>query len=389
MVSCSWPHQPAWPPKARIHITPHRDDRRYTRLTYNRHQYMPPFLKTMANGSLDAPWSVLALLAGFGLLLLGGHWLVQGAVTIARRLGISTMVIGLTIVAFGTSAPELALNVMAAASGDTGLAFGNVVGSNIANIGLVIGLGALVAPLTVSSRIVRTELPWLIIITLLYILLTWLPPGVDGAAGTDRIDGILLLVGAVLISLQWYRLGRRQQGDQLSTESMQDADDAGEPSGSSLGIAWLALIGGILLLIGGGKLAEEGAVAIAMHLGVDEVVVGLTIVAIATTLPEIMTCVIASKRGHADLAIGTVIGSNLFNLVLVMGVTSLVNPVPMPNDGWLALGIMTFFTLLLWPMARSSRSVGRLEGVALLLCYAAAITWTVIRQITDAGSQAT
>ena len=349
---------------------------------------MPPILKTMANGPLDVPWSVIALLAGFGLLLLGGHWLVQGAVTIARRMGISTLVIGLTIVAFGTSAPELALNVIAAASGETGLAFGNVVGSNIANIGLVIGLGALFAPLTVNRRIIRMELPWLIIATVAYILLIWLPPGVDGEYGTDRLDGMLLLIGVVLISFQWYRQGRKEQAHELAADAVGDSTTQEEQPGRSPLIAWLTLIGGITLLIAGGKAAETGAVSIAMHLGVDEVVVGLTIVAVATTLPEITTCVIAARRGHADLAIGTVIGSNLFNLMLVMGVTSLVSPVPMPTDGWLALGIMLCFTVVLWPMARSRRAVGRLEGLALLLCYAGAITWTVIRQVLDAGTDA-
>ena len=348
---------------------------------------MPPFLKTIANSSLDAPWSVLALLAGFGLLLLGGHWLVQGAVTIARRMGVSTLIIGLTIVAFGTSAPELALNVMAAASGDTSLAFGNVVGSNIANIGLVIGLSALIAPLTVSSRIIRMELPWLIAITALYLLLIWLPPGVDGVHGTGRLDGILLLIGAVLLGLKWYQIGRREHHDKLATESVQESENHDKEQTGGLALAWVTFIVGILLLVVGGKAAEEGAIAIAVHLGVDEVVVGLTIVAIATTLPEIVTCVIASRKGHADLAVGTVVGSNLFNIILVMGITSLVQPVAMPTDGWLVLGIMFGFTLLLWPLARSNRAVGRLEGLTLLLIYVAAIAWTVVRQIQHVGVQ--
>jgi cation:H+ antiporter len=355
-------------------------------LTYNRHALMPTFLKTIMNGPLDVPWSILALLGGFALLLLGGHWLVQGSVAIAHRKGISMLVIGLTIVAFGTSAPELALNVVAAASGETALAFGNVIGSNIANIGLVIGLCALVAPLAVNSRIIRLELPWLIVVTLVFMLLIWIPPDVAGHMGMGRIDGAAMVLATVLIALHWYRIGRRENQDGLSTESMQECKSQAVPLGNKPLLCWIALIGGLVLLVVGGKAAEQGAVSIATHLQIHEVVIGLTIVAIATTLPEIITCVIASRRGHADLAIGTVVGSNLFNLSLVMGITSLVKPVQLPPDGWMAILAMLFFTMLLWPLARSKRTVGRLEGALLLLLYIAIIGWTAFRQIQTSAS---
>lgn len=345
---------------------------------------MLPFLKTMVNGTLDVPWSIIALLIGLAFLVLGGHWLVHGAVVLARRMGISTLVIGLTIVAFGTSSPELALNVIAAASEETSLAFGNVVGSNIANIGLVIGLSALVAPLTVNSRILRLELPWLAAVTAGFILLAWLPPGINGEPGTGRVDGAILLLGSLVIAVQWYRLGRREAHDSLPVESMKESDGHEEPVNSRLVISWMTLIAGIMLLVAGGKMAEQGAISIARHLGVEEVLIGLTIVAIATTLPEIMTCIIASRRGHADLAIGTVVGSNLFNILLVMGATSLVHPVVVPPDGWFAIVGMAFFTVLLWPLAVSNRSVGRREGLMLLVLYAGVMTWTVLRQLQHA-----
>ena len=291
------------------------------------------------------------------------------------------LVIGLTIVAFGTSAPELAMNVVAAASGQTALAFGNVVGSNIANIGLVIGLCALMTPLVVSSRIIRLELPWLIVITALFLALVWLPPGVAGHMGTDRIDGIVLVLASIGISMQWYWVGRRDLRDGLSTESVLESETQTVPFGDKPLLSWVAMIGGLTLLVVGGKAAEQGAVSIATHLQINEVVIGLTIVAVATTLPEIITCVIASRRGHADLAIGTVVGSNLFNITLVMGITSLVKPIELPEDGWITLLAMLFFTLLLWPIARTKRAIGRIEGVALLLLYIAVISWMVMRQM--------
>lgn len=317
---------------------------------------------------------LLLLAAGIVLLLLGGQLLVDGSVVIARRLGVSTLVIGLTIVAFGTSAPELALNIVAAASGEVGLAFGNVVGSNTANIGLVIGLCALSAPLLVSSRIIRLELPWLMIVTTLFLLLTWLPPGVDGGPGYNQLDGILLVLAVVVIAIHWYRIGRREEGDSLTSE----AAETDEVSGRLARLPWLAVIAGLIMLVGGGKIAELGAVGIAERLGVDQVLIGLTIVAVATTLPEIATCMIAARKGQPDLAVGTVVGSNMFNIVLVMGFTSIVHPVPVPDTGgWWALGAMLVFTLLLWPLALTQRSIGRVEGCVLLLLYVAAIGGSV------------
>jgi len=333
-------------------------------------------------------WTLIPLLGwmllGFILLLLGGKWLVDGSVVIARRLGVSTLVIGLTIVAFGTSAPELALNIVAAIDGKTGLAFGNVVGSNIANIGLVIGISALAAPLLVSSRIIKLELPWLMIVTTLFLLLTWLPPGVQDAPGYNRLDGILLLLGAVAIAFHWYWIGRREAGDSLSNEAteseVQDRD--GLVAGSLL-MSILMVLGGLALLAGGGRLVEVNAVDFAVQLGIGEVLIGMTIVAVATTLPEIATCVIAARRGQPDLAIGTVVGSNLFNIVLVMGLTSIVHPVPVPaTGGWWALGSMLVFTLLLWPLALTQRSIGRREGGFLLLLYVLAIAGSVWLAVT-------
>jgi len=330
---------------------------------------MLPSLKLLANETLGVPWSILGLVGGILLMLLGGHWLVNGAVALARRMGISALVIGMTVVAFGTSAPELALNVIAAIDGKTSLAFGNVVGSNIANIGLVLGLSALAAPLMISSRIIRLELPWLILVTLVFLLIAWLPPGVEDEAGYNRIDGIILLLGSLFICFQWLRRSEADASDSLATESTSDTTPGENERLKPGSHGMVILLSGLALLLVGGKAAEEGAVAIAEHLGVADLVIGLTIVAIATTLPEILTCVIATRRGHADLAVGTVVGSNLFNIVLVMGVTSIVHPVAIPDNGWWSLAALLFFTMLLLPLARSARTLSRIEGIALLVMY--------------------
>jgi len=330
---------------------------------------MLPSLKLLANETLGVPWSIIGLVGGILLMLLGGHWLVEGAVTLARRMGVSALVIGMTVVAFGTSAPELALNVIAAIDGETSLAFGNVVGSNIANIGLVLGLSALAAPLMISSRIIRLELPWLIVVTLVFLLLAWLPPGVEDEAGYNRIDGILLLLGSLFICLQWHRRSNADTSDALATESTSDIVPGENKHLKSGSLSTAILLSGLILLMIGGKAAEEGAVAIAEHLGVSDLIIGLTIVAIATTLPEIITCIIATRRGHSDLAVGTVVGSNLFNIVLVMGVTSIVHPVAIPGNGWWSLAALLVFTMLLLPLARSARTLSRIEGIALLMMY--------------------
>ena len=347
---------------------------------------MLPSLKLLANESLGVPWSILALVGGIVLMLLGGNWLVDGAVALARRIGISALLVGMTVVAFGTSAPELALNVMAAIDGQTSLAFGNVVGSNVANISLVLGLSALFAPLMINSRIIRLELPWLIAVTLAFLLVALLPPGVEDKSGYNRIDGFILLLGAALICIQWLRRGEEHASDSLATESSTDVETGKDEQPKSAFLALVLFLLGLAFLLAGGKATEEGAVAIAHHLGVAELVVGLTIVAIATTLPEIFTCVIATRRGHADLAVGTVVGSNLFNIVLVMGITSMVHPVAVPTNGWWSLGAMVFFTLLLLPLARSERTLSRMEGLVLLVMYAAFLAASIWLELSSAGN---
>jgi len=332
------------------------------------------------------PWTLHALLFALGVALLvaGGDALVRGAVTIAARLRISPLIIGLTVVAFGTSAPELALNIAAAISGNTGLSFGNIVGSNIANIGLILGLCAVVKPMTVNAQLVRTEMPIMIAATAALIgLLAIAPHAGPGLPGIARIDGAILLVGFALFTRGMIRAARRSEG-RPDNEFIDDATAVTmEGRTRSMMIGWVLTTLGLALLIAGGKLAEVGATGIASALGLSDELIGLTVVAVATSLPELAASLMAVRRGHTDLAVGNVVGSNIFNILLIMGVTGVVRPVPTPPGSLFALLAMAGLTLLLLPMSQTTdRRISRFEGLVLLSLYAGTIAWTVRASLT-------
>ncbi len=320
--------------------------------------------------------NALTLAFGIVLLLAGGHGLVAGAVTIARRLGVSTLIVGLTIVAMGTSAPELAFNVIAAWSGHPDLSFGNIVGSNIANIGLVLGFTAIVTPLVVHGRVVRKELPWLVVVSIVAGLVTLLPWGI---VGFGRLSGCVMLALFAMFMVTWYRMGRSDRTDPLVKGLGEEAE--AESLGSMKG-AIVRVLTGLVVLAVGGNFAETGAVGLAKAMGLSEALIGLTIVAIATSLPEAATAFIAVRKGHHDLAIGNIVGSNLFNLLLVLGTTAVIKPVPRPDHGLWDLGAMIAITILLWFMALTHKlKITRLEGAVLLFLYVAYMTWCVFREI--------
>ncbi len=335
---------------------------------------------------IDTPaLAPVVLLVGMALLIVGGRWLVNGSVTLARSLGISTLIVGLTVVAFGTSSPELAFNVVAALNDNTGLSFGNVVGSNIANIGFVLGLSALTAPLVIHRRVVGKELPWLILISLGTIALALLPPyiqqGDDELYGFSRVDGGILLLVFASFLLTWYRMARRDAKATLlpTDEAALDADPP-----KSIGVACVLVILGLALLAAGGKAAEIGAVRLAISFNVNKEVVGLTIVAIATSLPEAIASITACRAGHTDLAVGNVIGSNIFNLLLVLGTTCTVEPVPIPETlAWFDLALMTGLTLAILPLALwRGLAIRRVDGGLLLLCYVVYLSFRVYAALT-------
>ena len=321
-------------------------------------------------------FDALVLAGGIVCLLAGGHALVSGAVTIASRLGVSTLIVGLTIVAMGTSMPELAFNVIAATAGHPELSFGNIVGSNIANIGLVLGITAVLTPLVVHGRVVSKELPWLVVVSIVAGLVTFLP-GVEGG-GFGRIGGGVMLLWFGVFMVTWYRMGRSDRTDPLVKGL---GEEAGAETLGSMKGAIVRVLTGLVVLAVGGNFAEKGAVGLAQAMGLSEALIGLTIVAIATSLPELVTALVAVRKGHHDLAIGNIVGSNLFNLLLVLGVTATIKPVPRPEHGIQDLGAMIAITLLVWFMALTHKlKVTRLEGAVLLFLYVGYMTWSVLRE---------
>ncbi|MDW8479900.1 MAG: calcium/sodium antiporter [Xanthomonadales bacterium] len=297
------------------------------------------------------------LLLAFALLLLfvGAEALVRGAASLALRLGLSRLAVGLTVVAFGTSAPELVVSVEAALAGSGDLALGNVVGSNIFNVAVILGLAALICPIPVRERIVRLDAP----LALGAALLLW-PLLADGRIA--RVEAALLLAilgGYTALNLV---LARRRV-----REGLQDWPDAPLAAGEG-SLAWdlagLAL--GLLLLVLGSELLVEQAIAIARRLGVSEAVIGLTLVAAGTSLPELATSLVAAVRRQPDIAIGNVVGSNVFNILGILGAAGLLAPLAAPQVAWRDLAILTVVSVLLLPLLYTGRLLHRLEGALLL-----------------------
>lgn len=302
----------------------------------------------------------LYLLAGFAILTLGAEVLVRGSVALALRLGLTPLLIGLTIVAMGTSTPELAVSVKAALSENSGIALGNVVGSNIANIGLILGLAAMIRPVQVQLQMIKRDLPILVAISVLLWALVW-----DG--GLSRVDGALL----VLLLLGYIGFSYWESRQESRSEEEMELHQHGPA------IAMALVVAGIAMLVGGGMLFVEGAVQLATSLGISQVVIGLTIVAVGTSMPELVTSVVAALRGHSDIAIGNVVGSNIFNILGILGVTALVYPVSAAGFNSLDFAVMLGFALVLLPFARTGLVVGRAEGLVLVVAYLGYLGWLV------------
>lgn len=300
---------------------------------------------------------VLRVLAGIVLLAGGGELLVRGSVRLARSVGVAPLVVGLTVVAFGTSSPELFTNLGAVLGGVPSLAFGNVVGSNIANVALILGIAALVRPLGTTSRLVWREVPWMVGVSLLVALAF-----ADGHLG--RLDGALFLALLVLYMVVLLRNGKTSTAER---EFQQEYGSA--TGGRRVGSAAVVLLG-LGLLVVGARWLVVGAAAIARGLGVPEVVIGLTLVAVGTSLPELVTSVVAARRGEPDIATGNVVGSNIFNVLGILGVSALLRPIPLPSGGgWRDIAVMVALSLVVWPFLRTGMRLGRREGAVLLALY--------------------
>ncbi len=288
---------------------------------------------------------------------------MAGSSRLALRAGISPLVVGLTLVAFGTSSPELVVSLKAAFADAGDLSVGNVVGSNICNVLFILGLAAIIRPVRVETRIARVDAPLLVLVSVGTFLLL-----ADGHLG--RVEGGLLLAGLAVYTGQALVRSRRSDAP---------AADEVEPGGllSRLPI-WFLLVGGMAALILGAEVFVKGAVGLARSLGVSEAVIGLTVVAVGTSLPELSASVLAAVRGRGDLAVGNVVGSNLFNLMGILGVSSLVHPIAAVGMTWLDWGFMLCGAILLVPLARSGLVLNRAEGSTLMVAYVVYIVWRTL-----------
>lgn len=316
------------------------------------------------------PWLLYLILTilGLGVLGVGGELLVRGAGRLARSLGVSTLMIGLTVVAFGTSAPEAAVTVFAAIKDAPELAVGNIVGSNIANILLILGVAGLATPIVVSRNLIRIDGPIMILVSGLFVTVAYLHGEI-----AQWVGGLFLLalVGYTLVT---YRLGRTRVPEEVATV----------PTG--LGRHWwfngVLIVVGIGGLVGGAQLIVQGASGIASLLGVSEHVIGLTIVAIGTSLPELATAVVAARQKQPDIAIGNVVGSNIFNILFVAGLAAATRPLPVPADILRFDGpFMLFVCVMFYPLAWSGQRIVRWEGAVLLLAYIAYLGRTVMQAL--------
>lgn len=321
-------------------------------------------------------WATFLLILGLVLLLGGAKFLVDGVSALALAAGVSPLVIGLTVVAFGTSTPEVVINGIAAWKGETDLAFGNVIGSCAINVGFVLALTALIRPLNVERSIVTREVPLLMLAIAVFAVLSSdrvLSGG--GANLLTRGDGIILLLVFCVFLYVTARSAWDQRSRDAFVQEVAESVEAGRTirhveQTPGIGKASLLTLGGIVGVAAGGRLAVIGATGIAAALGIPEVVVGLTIVSFGTTLPELATCIVAARRGQSDLAIGNIVGSNIYNILFIGGMVATIYPVPIPAGGMLDLAVATVLCTLLLPIAiRSGYRVTRAEGAVLLIFY--------------------
>ena len=318
--------------------------------------------------------SIVQLVGGIAALVVGGHYLVQGATRIALFARVSAAVIGLTVVAMGTSLPEMAVSIQAHVGGSTDLAMGNIIGSTIFNIGAILGITAIAIPISVKMQTIRVEYPVMVVVAGIVV---WLCRDLM----VDRVEGAFLFLALVLFTAFVVFLSRREVAeDEENALEREVQRTAGLRAGK--GRAWglniFLVVIGIFALTGGAKLVVLGAETIAISIGVDKRIIGLTVVAMGTSLPELATSFVAALQGERDLALANVIGSNLFNLLGVLGATALVLPVPLNPaasfDNWVMLG----FCVALFPLMFFGRRVSRMDGVLLVTGLAVYLTFIVM-----------
>ncbi|MDH3615014.1 MAG: calcium/sodium antiporter [Gammaproteobacteria bacterium] len=318
--------------------------------------------------------NLLLVIAGLVLLMWGADRFVHGAAAAARNFGVAPLLIGLTVVAFATSAPEILVSVVAALQKEPGLAIGNAIGSNIVNVGLVLGITAIIRPIKMESATLRREMPALLAVSLLTVSLF-----LDSYL--SRVDGLVMLTGLIIVMFWLARLGLRS----AANDPIKRDFEAEIPSDVSMKMAmvWLAIGLGTLLV--GAELLVDGAIGVATILGISEVVIGILVVALGTSLPELAVSLTSALKGEYGLAIGNIVGSNIFNLLAVIGVAATIEPSALaPTVLSLHIFVMVAFTLVLFAMTydyNGNAELSRLEGLALLVAFIAYDSYVVVQNI--------
>lgn len=305
--------------------------------------------------------SALLLIGGLAMIIAGANFLVDGASALAKKFNISNLVIGLTVVAFGTSTPEVTVSIYSALQGETDIALGNIIGSNIFNILFILGVTAIIYPLKVSSSTIWKEIPMSLLAALIIMVFAsdvFLDKSAESVI--SRTDGIALLGFMAIFLYYTFDMARKQPDDELHNTVKQHP----------LWLSIVMILGGLGLLVGGGKFLVDGAVDIAEGFGISKSVIGLTIVAIGTSVPELATSVVAAYKKNADIAVGNAVGSNLFNVFFVLGISSSIHPLGIGNISPIDLAVCVASSLLLFVFAYNSR-LNRVEGALLLAGYVA------------------
>ncbi len=311
---------------------------------------------------MEVAVSAILTVVGLVILCFGGNWLVNGGVTIAKKFRISNLVIGMTIVAYGTSTPELAASI-AAAGEHSAIILGNIIGSNIANIGMVIGISAMLVPLAVRKSILRKEIPIMLGVSLLLVLLS-----LDGEL--SQYDGVLLLGGLGVFAFYTYKDAMKHR---------EENNEKIEKGKNNIYLKSVGLIGiGVALLYVGAILTVDNAVILAQEFGISEKIIGLTVIAIGTSLPELITSIIAIRKGHADIGIGTIIGSNIYNILMIMGIGAVLGGVMVGADVYVDYAIMIIFSISIL-IALKTGIISRAMGVCLTIGYVAYLAVTFFK----------
>lgn len=311
--------------------------------------------------------NVLLVSLGLTMLYFGAEWLVRGSVTVANKFRISQLVIGLTIVAFGTSTPELSVSISSALQGMSDIALGNVVGSNIANIGLILGIAAIIRPLLVAKSAIKKEVPIMVGVAIILILIS-----IDGEISVE--EGIVLAIGIIVFTVFSYKSSKKESVD---IENPSIGLNLAKKNVVSKSIILIGV--GLGLLTFGSFLTVENAVVIAQSFGISERIIGLSLIAIGTSLPELITSIVAALRGHSDLSVGNIVGSNVFNILAILGIAAAITGISVNENMFFDYYVMIGFSIILIPIMRSGFKISRIEGVALVVAYFAYLTYLFLK----------